>query len=75
MDQDENASQEPAAGGEVIIPEVPRTRPPADPAGEAAALVTCCQSGRRFHLGCLSQQEQQLVREPSIMITRGHSSI
>ena len=77
VDEDEKASEAPSAGGEVILPDVPLTQPPADPAGEAAALVTCCQSGRRFHLGCLSQQEQQLVRQPLVIVTTSsqpHSS-
>ena len=59
---DAKPSQAPSTNGPAILPDVPRTQPPADPAGEAAALVTCCQSGRRFHLGCLSQEQQQLVR-------------
>ena len=62
MNVDGQAVQPPDASGDVIIRDVPKTQPPSDAASEAAALVTCCQSGRRFHLGCLSPQDQLLVR-------------
>ncbi len=62
---DRQAAQPPVPSGDVIVRDVPETQPPADASSEAAAHLTCCQSGRRFHLGCLSPQDQPLVRTPA----------
>ena len=62
----------PALTGDVIARDVPRTQPPTDATSEAAALLTCCQSGRNFHLGCLSPEEQLQVRlSPGVPCTQG----
>ena len=68
---DGQAAQPPIPSGDVIVRDVPKTQAPTDAASEAAALVTCCQSGRRFHLGCLSPQDQLLVRAPATLLLGG----